>query len=483
MFRRNLKRALRNSGFSLCWLLCAATAFAPSITGVVTNKTTGKPAAGDNVTLIRLAQGMQEAGSTKTDARGRFTLQLPDDGVHLVRVTHDKANYFQPVVDPGQPVEVDVYTAAAKVNGVAAEAEVMRVQTDAGGKALTVVANFFVKNISTPPKTQFSDRPFEIYLPAGAVVEGSMALGPGKMSMPVKSAPVPLGDAPDHYAFIFPLRPCASKAEAAQDQSCGETRFQVSFRLPYSGSLAFAPKVATPTDTVAVMLPKSMTFKPAPDASFVPATDELNAQAFVARNVEPSQPLGFTVSGSGQLPRDTPAAGDGQDASGAGGGGGAAGGDLTPSEASARQRADTKPGVGLNTPLDSDAELEPWAKYKWWILGILGLALAGGAGVMLKASPAGGTSAGGAGAAGGEMPLPPAPVVFGPGMLLQVLKDELFAVETDHLEGRLNDAQYAEQKAALQIVLRRALGRSGDAGGTTAAESAEETPAASTFAP
>jgi len=419
---------------------------------VVTNRTTGKPAAGDDVVLIRLAQGMQEAGRTKTDARGRFTLDLPDDGVHLVRVTHDKANYFQPVEPGARSVEVDVFTAAAKLDGVVNEAEVMRVQSDPSGKALEVVANFFLKNTSSPPKTQFSDRPFEFYLPPGAVVEGSVALGPGKMAMPVKSPPVPLGDA-DHYAFIFPLRPCASKAEAEQDTGCGETRFQVTFRLPYSGSLGFAPKVAMPVDTLAVMLPKSMRFQPGAGAAYTPASDELNAQAFVARNVQPSQPLGFTVSGTGQLPRDTPA---GQDANAAGtsdAGGGAAGGDLTQSEASARQRADTKPGVGLGIPLDSEGDLEPWAKYKWWILGGLGLALAAAAGVMLKASPAGGAAVLAAPAGG----------VAGPGALLQALKDELFALETDRLEGRLSEPQYAEQKAALEVVLRRALGRGGDA--------------------
>jgi hypothetical protein len=284
------------------------------------------------------------------------------------------------------------------------------------------------------------------------------------MAMPVKSPPVPLGDAPDHYAFIFPLRPCASKAEAAQDQSCGETRFQVTFHLPYTGSLAFAPKVAMPTDTVAVMLPKSMRFQPGAGANYTPATDELNAQAFVVRNVQPSQPLGFTVSGSGQLPRDTPAAGDGQDAGAAGadasGAGNTAGGDLTPSEASARQRADTRPGVGLNNPLDSEGDLEPWAKYKWWILGVLSVALAAGAGMMLKTTPAATLAA--SSTATGAAPSPATPVASGPGALLQALKDELFAIETDRLGGKLDDAQYAEQKTALEIILRRALARSGD---------------------
>ena len=52
-------------------------ALADSITGIVTNKTTNKPAAGDDVVLIRLQQGMQEASRTKTDAKGRFTLEVP----------------------------------------------------------------------------------------------------------------------------------------------------------------------------------------------------------------------------------------------------------------------------------------------------------------------------------------------------------------------------------------------------------------------
>ncbi|GAC1423074.1 MAG: hypothetical protein NVSMB62_19290 [Acidobacteriaceae bacterium] len=450
---------MKSLGFLLCAPLFATAALAASsISGTVTNRTNGKPAAGDDVTLIRLAQGMQEAGHAKTDGRGRFTLAVPDDGIHLVRVTHDKANYFQPVEPGQQTADVDVFTAAPKVEGVVSEAEVLHLQSDPGGNALNVVASFFLKNASSPPKTQFGDRAFEFYLPPGAVVEGSVALGPGKMSMPVKSAPVPLGDA-DHYALIFPIRPCMG--DAAQDPNCGETRFQVSYRLPYNGSLAIAPKVAVPTDTVAVMLPKTMTFKPEPGAQYTQATDEVNAQAYVSRNVQPSQPVGFTVAGTGQLPRDSQA-----QASGAGQQGPAAnnGGDVSPAEASARQRADTKPGVGLNNPLDSEGTLEPWAKYKWWILGGLALALAAGAGIMMK---------GGAPrpAATGVLPTDArstavsagvSPGSTGGGSVLQALKDELFALETDRLSGRVSEAEYAEQRSALEIVLRRAMGRAGE---------------------
>ena len=380
--------------------------------------------------LIRLAQGMQESTRTKTDAKGRFTLEIPngDNGLHLVRVTHDKANYFRPAPPGTQSVEVEVFNAAAKVKGVSSEADVMRIQTDESGKALRVVENFFVKNESSPPLTQFSDRPFEFYLPEGAVVEGSAALAPG--GMPVQAAPVPLGE-PNHYAFIFPIRP-------------GETRFQITYRLPYGGSLKFAPRVMMPTDTIAIMMPKSMTFKPGPGAPYTPVTEETTAQTYVARSVEPSQALDFTVSGTGQMPRDTGAAaaagGAAADAAAGAGGG-------TSSAAS-----DTRPGGGLGVPLDPEGTNDPWAKYKWWILGGLGLAMAVGAGMMLKGGPAQVAPPGVGGFASG-------PVATGNDSLLAAMKEELFALETDKLQGRLTESEYVEQKAALEVVLRRALVR------------------------
>src|SRR3984885_522271 len=421
-------------------------ASADSITGTVTNKTTNKPAAGDDVVLIRLQQGMQEATRTKTDAKGHFSLDVPaneSQAIHLVRVTHDKANYFRPAPPGTQSVEVEVYNAAAKVMGGSSEADVMRIETDASGKALHVVENFFVKNESSPPLTQFSDRPFEFYLPAGAVVEGSAALAPG--GMPVQASPVPLGDA-NHYAFIFPIRP-------------GETRFQITYRLPYSGSLKFSPRVGMPTDTIAIMMPKSMTFAPGPSTPYSPVTEEMTAQTYVARGVAPSQSLDFTVSGVGQMPRDAGAAATagsgGADASGQAGAGGAAAGTAA---------TDTRPGGGLGVPLDPGGTNDPWSKYKWWILGGLGLVMAAGAGFMLTGNQrpanalAGGALAGGAGAGGGGAG---GGFAGEPASLLAAMKEELFALETDRLQGRLTESEYVDQKAALEVVLRRALSRGG----------------------
>src|SRR5258708_21590749 len=379
---------------------------AESITGTVTNKTTNKPSGGDDVVLIWLAQGMQEATRTKTDAKGHFALEIPngDNGLHLVRVTHDKANYFRPAPPGTQSVEVEVFNAAANVKGVSTEANVMRLQTDESGKALRIIENFFVKNESNPPLTQFSDRPFEFYLPEGAVVEGSAALAPG--GMPVQASPVPLGD-PNHYAFIFPIRP-------------GETRFQITYRLPYGGSLKFAPRVMMPTDTIAIMMPKSMTFKAGPSAPYAPVTEETTAQTYVARNAQPSQALDFTVSGTGQMPRDTGAAAGASTAEGSGPAG--AGG------ATSSAAGDTRPGGGLGTPLDPEGTNDPWAKYKWWILGGLGLLMAVGAGIMLKNGPAPAVASSGAGgfAAGhvGAGHVGTGPMGAGPDSLLAAMKEE-----------------------------------------------------------
>ena len=401
-------------------------ALAESISGTVTNKTHNKPSAGDEVVLIRLAQGMQESTRTKTDAKGDFTLDVPDAGMHLVRVTHDKANYFRPLPPGTQSVEVEVYDAAAKVPGISSEADVLRIQTDESGKSLRVVENFFVKNDSNPPKTQFSDRPFEFYLPSGAVVEGSAALGPG--GMPVQASPMPLSD-PGHYTFLFPIRP-------------GETRFQITYHLPYSGSFKLAPRPTMATDTVAIIMPKNMSFKASQTAAYTPVTEETTAQTYVARNVSPSQPLEFTVSGAGQLPREAPAATTGE-------GGQPAAPDAAQQPAGSAA-TDTRPGGGLGNPIDPEGTNDPWAKYKWWILGGLGLAMAAGAGFMLKNNPQGSGVA--------EVQTPATSPVGRTG-LLTTLKEELFAVETDRLEGRLGEAEYAEQKAALEVVLKRALSR------------------------
>jgi hypothetical protein len=410
----------------LATLLLPAVALAATpITGTVTNRTTNKPAVGDQVELIRLVQGMQVVTTATTNARGAYSLDTPDDGMFLVRVTHDKATYFGPAPAGTRTVDIDVFNAGVHVAGVATEAIVIRAQTDASGGTLNVVQNFFVKNDSKPAMTQFSADPYDFYLPEGAVIESSAAMAPG--GMPVAASPVPLAEK-GRYTFLFPIRP-------------GETRFQVAYHVAYTGTFKFGLKVTDPTDAFAVILPKGMNFSPAAGTTFNPATDDPNTLTFVARKVMPEQPLGFELTGTGELPREAQTAGQQ---------GGAADGGTADGAAS-----DTAPGKGLGVPLDPNGTHEPLStKYKWWILGAVGLVLVAAAGVLLR-KPAVAPVVAGAAVAASSLPV--VAVAGRQEQLLQVLKEELFSLETDRLQGLIGETDYLQQKAAIELILRRAL--------------------------
>lgn len=407
-------------------LTVSLAAQASTVTGDVIDKTTNKPAVGDTVVLIGLEGGMQNMAQTTTDAHGHFSINVPDNNTHLIRVEHQKAQYFAPLTPGMTHVNVTVYDVGAKVPGVEMEADVMRVE--AGPQGLAVVQNYFVKNASNPPRTQFSAHAFDVYLPPDAQISDAAAMSPD--GMPVSSSPMPQGNG--LYSFVFPLRP-------------GETRFQLSYTLPYNGSYKFSPKVSMPTQNLAVMLPKSMSFQ-GPSA-FQPANVDDSAQTYLAKNVQPSQTLAFTVSGTGQMPRDDTGQGSANAQSDNGGG-----------QASAA--ADDRPGGGLGNPIDTP---DPLQKYKYWILTGLALLLVVAAAFFLRAKPA--ALAAGSGSAGpGGVPLPEAPTPFGghSGSLMAGLKEELFTLETERLEGKLTDSEYAEQKAALEQLLKRALSRKKD---------------------
>jgi hypothetical protein len=126
------------------------------------------------------------------------------------------------------------------------------------------------------------------------------------------------------------------------------------------------------------------------------------------------------------------------------------------------------PGKGLDNPLDPEGNRDPWSKYKWWILAGLALLMAGGAGVLLRKPT---VAAAGAAPAPGDLPArradadPAYPAAGHAGaatqqaQLLAALKEELFALETERLQNRIDEAEYRNEKAALETVLRRALNR------------------------
>ena len=431
---------------------------AATISGTVIDRTTNKPAAGDTVVLLNLTQGMQESAHTTVDAQGHYSFNVPSSsGMHLVKVEHDKASYYGPVPPNTSTVNVDVYDVATKVSDVHVYADVIRAETNQQG--LEVTESFFVHNDSKPPRTQYGPEAFDFYLPPGAVLEGATATGPGGMA--VDDMPTALKQK-DHYAFVFPVRP-------------GETRFQVGYHLPYSGAIDLRTHVSIPTDNFAVMMPVSMSLS---GTAFRPLTGSANqpgTQTYLATNVTPGKPVAFTISGNGSMPREQQAQGDNQAGQATGSG----------------QAVEGAPGGGLGTPIDTPG---PLSKYKGWILSGLGLLLVIASAFMLRAKrglqpvtpnaaplpgmsgtvhpalvptarssgapPAASTTeAAGVVSASGQATPQAARVAVGRQTMLAALKEELFSLETERLEGRLSEAEYAQLRSAFDIVLKRALSR------------------------
>ena len=442
----------------LALILLSALASAQTLTGTVKNSTTGKPAAGDDVILLSLGQGMEEAGRTKTDAKGNFSLKLDNaQGPHLVRVVHQDVTYHRMAPPGTTSVEVEVYDVAKKVDGLEVVADIMRVQVEQG--SLEIMRAFAVQNTSKPPRTQMNEHNLEFYVPEGAqIIEASAMTANGQ---PVNSAPVPEDDKKTRYAFLFPLRP-------------GTTQFQVAYQLPYTGSANIDPKSIYPLQHFVAIVPKSIQFSAAPGTDYKSMNDpqQPDANVQVASSAQVGQTLAFKISGEGVLQARNE-------------GGGA------PSEGAGPAQTDSRPGGGLGPPIDAP---DPLQKYRWYILGGFAVALVIGGVFVASRQQAANRAARlqGKGSAvveddeDYEAPDPPAlrevrvkevradvrstdarsselrPQSAARGstsMLLEGLKEELFQLEVEHKQGRISQQEYEKAKAAMDHTLERALKR------------------------
>jgi len=421
-------------------LLASALAHATTVTGTVTNKTTGKPAAGDTVVLVDVQAGMGEVAHATTDSNGRYSLALPGNSPYLIRVTHQGAGYFIAAPEGATPANITVYDVAQKVQGVFIEADVLEVETDQG--QLKVTERYFVHNTSAPPTTQWSAKSFEVTLPPDAVIDGVGGQRPNGLPTSIKIDP----DGPKgHYAFNFPIQP---------DDGDKDTLFQLAYHLPYSGKLEFKTQLTLPADNFAVLLPKSMTFTATGGDAFKTVPEDPAVQTFVLKNATPAKSIDFTISGTGSIPREQqgtpsaqqPAGMGAQDASGADAGAGGPG---------------ARPGGGIGNPVSGT---EPLDKYKWWILGGLGLLLIAAAGFFLR-KPPGGPIGGGALPEGVAAAYPTfssaglSSAGAKNSLLLNAIKEEMFALESEKINGTVAPEEYAKVKDALETVLKRALSR------------------------
>jgi hypothetical protein len=430
-------------------LLFAAAAFADSISGTVTNATSGKPAAGVTVTLVDPMGGMAEIGSTKTDGQGKFKIEAAAaQGPRLVKAEKGGVNYFKMVTPGSTSVDLSVYESSASVDGISGSADVVKLQTQ--GSTLQAIELFAVKNTSNPPKALASAATFEFVLPDGAQIDAADAQGPN--GQPIAATPSPTKEK-NHYAFSYALKP-------------GETRFQVSYHLPYSGKASFSPHLTRPFDHYVLVMPTTMTFTPKDAKLFQGMTNQPGSNVQVSIHAQNGQDLSYTLSGTGTIQDEQAQVPQNSDGGAMGGGGAAAG--------------DSRPGGGLGRPIDAPDGL---SKYRWYILGILLTVLIGGGiwthertkqtgaeeepverpstPAALQPTPRRVTQAQPVAPRANESPAyaatqaMPAPS----NLLLTALKEELFELEVERQQGKLSPEEYDKARAALEQTLQRALAR------------------------
>lgn len=394
-------------------LLASAGAFAGQITGTVTNATTNKPSSGDEVVLLSLANGMDEVAKTKTDSQGHYTLNVPDEGAqHLVRVARQSVHYFKSAPPGTATADITVYDAASQVEGLVTDARVFHLQ--ASGGSMDVQESYILNNRSQPPRTEIGNQTFAVTLPDGAEMGEASLTGPS--GMPLTVAAVPSGTK-NRYAYDFPIRP-------------GQTRFEVTYKVPYNGAHEFSFKPEAPLSELGVLLPKSMKFNGV-SGGFAQDVDEAGLAVFFAKNVPANQEVKFSVSGEGLIPNEAPGTNAGQPSGESG---------------------------GATIPSPSGDTSGTW----WFIGGAIVILIGGGAFILWRKrgtgkaarDPKAAKAASKARAQARSQAAKPQQ-----GDMLDVLKDELFQLETDLVNGKISQEEYEKSKTGLDTLFRRQMKR------------------------
>ena len=402
---------MKHPGIVLALLVCSLVVAAQKrpISGVVTNGTSQRPSAGDDVVLLKLGQGMEEEARTKTDAHGEFKLTISDSSaMHLIQVRHDNVNYHEPVPPNVDRIHVTVYNAVAQVPGLKLvdQSEIYQ----ATATELQAIEIYRIRNSSSPAVTQPT---FEFYLPEGAKVRMAQASTP--TGMPVTVSVVPQAEK-NRYAVMHPLRP-------------GDTQLQLAWVMPYTGKVTVRPRLAMPADKFYVVAAQGMQFARASGADFKAASswdlypNLTGIEVLTAADVSPAQNLSFELSGSGELPQQQQAAGD-------------------QPQGQAQMPEDNRPGGGLGVPNEKP---DPLHSSQWLFLAVLTLFLAAGATYVYTAKPP-------AAVATENLPA-------GSELTMAAMKEEIFQLEAERLQGKISTQEYDSAKAALDKTLQRAVQR------------------------
>jgi hypothetical protein len=236
---------MRRIGFAL---LCCAPVFA-AVTGTVVNRSTGQPASNVAVGFYNFGPGgMQPVDQVKTDGQGRFSINREPDasGPSMLRVEIDGVTYNH-MMPPGSPsigIEIPVFNASASP-GAAKVSKHMIMFQPSGGQML-ITETFLVENAGKTAWFDPKNGTLRFYLPAAA--NGNVEVhgtAPDGMSVPVPSEKTARADV---YAAKFEVKP-------------GETRFDLTYAVPYTDGATYSGKVVTQDENSYLIAPAGVTLK------------------------------------------------------------------------------------------------------------------------------------------------------------------------------------------------------------------------------
>jgi hypothetical protein len=416
-----------------------AIAEAGTVHGTVVNGTTGKAAAGIELTLIQLQGGMQEVAHSKSDAQGNFTFDHPGLGAQpmLVRAVYHGVN-FNHAVPPGtSTAQVDIYESTKDAKAIDVSSHVVIFQPN--GPTMIVGEEYQIENKSQPPQAFFrSEGSFDFEVPEKGQLQQVAAAGPS--GMPVVQ--LPIDKKKNRYSIAFAFRP-------------GENSVRYSYELPYAGNAA-SVEISTiyPGGRLLVAAPPSVQIS---GEGLVPSGQEQGMNIYTRQDVPAGTMVAVSVSGTAPAP-DANAGAD-------------------QSQQGAQQGRDAQQGGGESAGVAIQQVPGRLDGLKWYLISGFLVLFAMGA-ILLARTPVVAV----AGVAGEEIPAEkqnqpkpsPAAAVPAPaasatptngsaslaevdaeiGTSLDALKERLFRLELRHQAGTISETEYAQERARAEKVLR-----------------------------
>lgn len=196
------------------------------VQGSISNGTTDKPLASQQIRLLNPRAGEQVATATSDNA-GHFAFpaaNIDTKSFYLITTDYQGVSYNVPAsfnANGEANVKLTVYEATHSTAGIRIPA--MRLLMGAEGSELRIQEEYAIQNSSDPPRSYtVRGGTFKFHIPADAATPSVSVAGLMNMSLPQTPQP---GKAPGEYSIDYALKP-------------GVTMLTLQYTRPYTGSSA-----------------------------------------------------------------------------------------------------------------------------------------------------------------------------------------------------------------------------------------------------